>query len=308
MDLFWMGFPLNASLCWISSPCPWPRPWIGSRVGFPGTESWPLLLQDGLTAEYKCNHVVQCVQKPQGAREINHFLFQKKKKMFFMLQVKWKSFFLHVSSRLKKFLYVSSDWKIFFSGGKHVSFHVSNVISEKVFSFLCQDEWKSIFFSCEKFFFMCRANWKKILFSCVESGEKKKKNCFLVSSRVKKNIFFFQLPDWVMHFFFMCRDEWKCFLFFFYVSRQVRKMSFSQVKIFFHLSSQVKKVFTLVKLFFFLCQAEWNFFFFHGCTFFFSCAETSKKPFLSYLVNRSENDAHYFAVQPHGKPFRAFVG
>lgn len=144
--------------------------------------------------------------------------------------------------------------------------------------------------------FMCWAGWKKTkkFFSCVKPSE--------------KNIFFFQLPDWVMHFFFMCRDEWKCFLFFFYVSRQVRKMSFSQVKIFFHVSSQVKKVFTLVKLFFFLCQAEWNFFFFHGCTFFFSCAETSKKPFLSYLVNRSENDAHYFAVQPHGKPFRAFVG
>lgn len=248
-----------------------------------------------------------CTETPRGKGDQSFSFSEKKKNVF------------HVASQVKKFLFAcvkptekvslcASDWKIFFSGGKHVSFHVSNVISEKVFSFLCQDEWKSIFFSCEKFFFMCRANWKKILFSCVESGEKKKKNCFLVSSRVKKNIFFFQLPDWVMHFFFMCRDEWKCFLFFFYVSRQVRKMSFSQVKIFFHLSSQVKKVFTLVKLFFFLCQAEWNFFFFHGCTFFFSCAETSKKPFLSYLVNRSENDAHYFAVQPHGKPFRAFVG
>lgn len=266
MDLFWMGFPLNASLCWISSPCPWPRPWIGSRVGFPGTESWPLLLQDGLTAEYKCNHVVQCVQKPQGAREINHFLFQKKKKMFFMLQVKWKSFFLHVSSRLKKFLYVSSDWKIFFSGGKHVSFHVSNVISEKVFSFLCQDEWKSIFFSCEKFFFMCRANWKKILFSCVEPGEKKQKNFFLVSSRVKKTFFFFNYQtEWCI--FFSCVEmSENVFCFFFVFRGKWEKCLFHRWK------------------FFFMCRAKWKRFL-HWWNFFFSCVKPSEIFFFSMGVH-----------------------
>lgn len=271
MDLFWMGFPLNASLCWISSPCPWPRPWIGSRVGFPGTESWPLLLQDGLTAEYKCNHVVQCVQKPQGAREINHFLFQKKKKMFFMLQVKWKSFFLHVSSRLKKFLYVSSDWKIFFSGGKHVSFHVSNVISEKVFSFLCQDEWKSIFFSCEKFFFMCRANWKKILFSCVELGEKKQKNFFLVSSRVKKT-FFFSTTRLSDAFFFHVSRWVKMFFVFFLCFEASEKNVFFTGENFFSCVEPSEKGFYTGETFFFLVSSRVKFFFFPWVyIFFFMC-------------------------------------
>lgn len=77
---------------------------------------------------------------------------------------------------------------------------------------------------------------------------------------------------------------------------------------FFSFVEPSEKGFYTGETFFFLVSSRVKFFFFPWVYIFFSCAETSKKPFLSYLVNRSENDAHYFAVQPHGKLFRAFVG
>lgn len=204
-----------------------------------------------------------CTETPRGKGDQSFSFSEKKKNVF------------HVASQVKKFLFAcvkptekvslcASDWKIFFSGGKHVSFHVSNVISEKVFSFLCQDEWKSIFFSCEKFFFMCRANWKKILFSCVEPGEKKQKNFFLVSNRVKKTFFFFNYQtEWCI--FFSCVEmSENVFCFFFMFRGKWEKCLFHRWK------------------FFFMCRAKWKRFL-HWWNFFFSCVKPSEIFFFPWV-------------------------
>ena len=314
MDLFWMGFPFNASLCWFSSPCPWPRPWIQSRLGFSDTERWPLLLQDGWTAEYQCYHVVQCVQKRWGAREIKHFLVQTEKNDFW---AKWIAFFsqvkhfFHMSSWVKKFprwwtvsCLEPSDKNVFFTGENHVSRQVKTFFRGE--TFLLEVKLFSCVETSEKLFSLV-----KLCFPCVKASEKtflcvmSVKKAFLMSEtlslcfKVIEEVSFVMCQAKWKSFIFLCWDEYKTFFshmkhslfmcwadlksFFLWKKNVLIEMSekvslMNQLFLIYYEASE-KMSLSWVKLFFFMCQTEWKLFFHRWNTLFHASSRVKKRIF-----------------------------